>query len=352
MIRIDGSFGEGGGQIISTALALSCITGRPFEIYNIRKGRKKPGLMPQHLTDVRAAKAISGAVVMGDELGSARLSFSPGKVRGGEYCFDVSELKGSAGSVSLVIQSIIPPLALAGKGSRLVIEGGTHVEWSPTFHYLRDVLFPFLSKIGIDASLEIERWGWYPQGGGSVCVHIRPAKRLSPIEMSERGELARIRALSVVSNLPISIAERQRERGLFLLREEGLDADIEIVEAPSPGKGTLFFILAEFDNIRAGFSALGAIGKRAEQVAEEAARDLLDFLGSEGALDPHLADQVIPYLALAEGSSTITTSKITRHLLTNIWVTRKFLPVRAEIEGREGSFGRVRIAPLYSSRIL
>ncbi len=343
MIRIDGSHGEGGGQIVRTALALSCITGRPFEIYNIREGRKKPGLMPQHLTCVRAARTISGAVVEGDELGSARLSFSPGEVSGGKYRFDVSETRGSAGSVSLVIQSILPPLSLAKEGSTVMIKGGTHVEWSPTIHYLRDVLFPLLSKIGIEVSLEIERWGWYPRGGGSVYLHIRPAKRLSPIEMTERGKLTRITALSAVSNLPVSIAKRQCDRGLCLLQENGLDAEIEIVEAPSPGKGTLFFILSEFENIRAGFSALGAIGKRAEEVAEEAVRNFLNFFHSEGALDPHLADQVIPYLALAEGTSTFTTSRITRHLLTNIWVTRIFVPIRLKVDGKEGAFGKIRI---------
>ncbi|MBE9503722.1 MAG: RNA 3'-phosphate cyclase, partial [Proteobacteria bacterium] len=131
-----------------------------------------------------------------------------------------------------------------------MIEGGTHVEWSPTVHYLRDVLFPLLSKIGIKTSLEIDRWGWYPGGGGSVCLHIEPAKRLSPIDITERGKLTRITALSAVSNLPLSIAERQRDRALRLLQEKGLDAEIEIVEAPSPGKGTLFFMLTEFDNIR------------------------------------------------------------------------------------------------------
>ena len=346
MIRIDGSFGEGGGQIVRTALALSCITGKSFEIYNIRKGRKKPGLRPQHLTGVRAAKAISRACGSGDQLDSTKLSFSPGKVRGGEYRFNVSAIRGSAGAVSLVIQSILPPLALAKEGSTVMIEGGTHVEWSPTFHYLRDVLFPLLSKVGIKTSLEIDRWGWYPGGGGSVCLQIQPAKRLSPIDITERGKLANITALSAVSNLPIYIAERQRDRALRLLQEKGLDAEIEIVEAPSPGKGTLFFMLSEFDNIRAGFSALGAIGKRAEQVAEEASRKLLDFLDAEGALDPHLADQIIPYLALAKEPSTITTSKITRHLLTNIWVTGKFLPVAFEIEGREGDAGKIIISPL------
>jgi len=345
MISIDGSFGEGGRQIVRTALALSCITGKPFEIDNIRRGRKKPGLRPQHLTGVRAAQAISGAVIGGDELDSTRLAFSPGEVRGGRYHFDVGAMKGSAGAVSLVMQGILPPLAMAEEESTLVIEGGTHVEWSPTVHYLRDVLFPFLSKIGIRASLNIERWGWYPRGGGLVCLKVKPAKRFSPVEVIARGELVRIAALSALSNLPLSIAERQRDRGLQLLHEKRLEAVTEIVEAPSPGKGTLFFILSDFDNIRAGFSALGAIGKKAEKVGEEAALALIDFLDSDGALDPHLADQVIPYLALAEGSSIFTTSRITRHLLTNIWVTERFLPVTFEIEGREDESGTIRICP-------
>lgn len=347
MLHIDGSYGEGGGQILRTALALSCITGKPFEIHDIRKGGGKPGLQPQHLTGVKAAQIISKADMDGAVLGSQKLTFSPKEVIGGEYSFDVSEIKGSAGSVTLVLQAILPPLVMAGRGSKVTVKGGTHVEWSPPFHYMRDVLLPLLAKVGVKARLEIEKWGWYPIGGGKVELSIGPKigacghTLLQPINATERGRLLHLSGISAVSNLSIFIAERQRDQGNWLLKGAGLGAHIETIDAPSIGKGTFFFILAEFENIKAGFSALGERGKRAEAVAEEAVRQFMEFFNSEGALDPHLADQVIPYLALCKAPSSFTTSKVTRHLLTNAWVTEKFLPVRIRVEGTEGEFGTV-----------
>lgn len=347
MVKIDGSYGEGGGQILRTSLALSCITGKPFEIYDIRKGRKKPGLQPQHLTGVKAAQIISKADMDGAVLGSPKLSFSPKEAIGGEYSFDVSEIKGSAGSVTLVLQAILPPLAMTERGSRVTVKGGTHVEWSPPFHYMRDVLLPLLAKMGVKGCLEIEKWGWYPIGGGIATLTVDPKigayglTPLQPINITKRGRLLNLSGVSAASNLPFSIAERQRDHGNRLLKATGVSANIEVIDAPSIGKGTFFFILAEFENIKAGFSALGERGKRAEAVAEEAVRQFMEFFNSEGALDPHLADQVIPYLALCKAPSSFTTSKVTRHLLTNAWVTGKFLPVRIRVEGTEGEFGSV-----------
>lgn len=345
MIKIDGSHGEGGGQILRTALALSCITKEPFEITDIRKGRKNPGLQPQHLTGVRAAQAISKADVSGAELGSQALTFSPKEVTGGDYLFDVSETKGSAGSVTLVLQTLLPTLCMAKGRSKVTVKGGTHVEWSPPFHYMRDVLLPFLGKIGIKASLEIEKWGWYPIGGGMVTMTVEPAKKLVPLELVKRGRLRNLTGISAVSNLPMIIAERQRDHGNWLLKSAGLSANMETINAPSLGKGSFFFVLAEFENIRSGFSALGERGKRSEEVAEEAVSQFLEYINYEGVLDPHLTDQVIPYLALCRAPSTFTTSRVTGHLLTNAWVTEKFLPVKIEVEGSEGEFGTVSIRP-------
>lgn len=346
MLRIDGSYGEGGGQILRTALALSCITGKPFEIYDIRKARKNPGLQPQHLTGVRAAQAISKADVKGAELGSQKLVFSPHEVTGGEYLFDVSEIKGSAGSVTLVLQAILPPLMMAGNPSRVALKGGTHVAWSPPFHYMRNVLLPFLLKMGVKARLDIDRWGWYPIGGGRASLSVDHFKGLYPTSIRERGRLLSLSGVSAVSNLPLFIAERQRDQGNWLLKAAGLSANIEIIDAPSIGKGTFFFILAEFENIRAGFSALGERGKRAEAVAEEAVKQFLEFLNSEGAVEPHLADQIVPYLALGKAPSSFTTTGVTRHLLTNAWITERFLPVQVEVIGTIGAAGTVLFNPV------
>ena len=346
IIRIDGSIGEGGGQILRTSLALSCLLRVPVELFNIRKARTKPELQPQHLTAVNAAAAVCRAAVEGAHLSSTTVRFSPGPVSGGDYFFDVSEKRGSAGSAPLVLQTILPPLCFANAVSTVAVIGGTHVPWSPTAHYLKDVFLPTLARIGAGADVLLETWGWYPAGGGKVTARIMPRNEALPLVLTERGRLLRLSGSSAVSNLARDIAVRQRDRALKLLSERGLDADIELVNAPSPGKGTLVFLLAEFENVRAGFSALGAIGKRAEEVAVEACRDLFDYLDAGAALDPHLADQVVHYLALTRGASEFTTSRITRHLLTNIRVVRQFIECDIQVTGKEGEAGTVRINPL------
>jgi RNA 3'-terminal phosphate cyclase (ATP) len=346
VIHIDGSFGEGGGQILRTSMALSCVLGKPVEIVNIRRDRMKPGLQPQHLTAVIAAAAISRADVQGAELSSTAIKFLPGPISGGDYVFDVSQKKGSAGSTSLVLQTIILPLCFAERPSSITVLGGTHVPWSPTFHYLKYIFLPILSRINSPIDLNIKKWGWYPAGGGAVTARINPPAEFRPLRITNRGALLRVTGLSATANLPQDIALRQRDRALHALRHKGIEADIEIIEASSPGKGTLVFLQAEFENITAGFDALGAIGKRAEEVAEEACHKLFRHLDASGAVDPHLADQLIPYLALARGDSEFTTSRVTQHLLTNIWAVQQFLDVGIHLEGKEGEGGHITIRTL------
>jgi RNA 3'-terminal phosphate cyclase (ATP) len=341
IFMIDGSYGEGGGQVLRTSLALSCALGKPFEIINIRRERQKPGLQPQHLTAVKAAAAISRARVVGAELSSTELRFSPDEVSGGDYFFDVSEKKGSAGSVTLVLQTALLPLCFADRPSTITVAGGTHVPWSPSFHYLQHVFIPTLSRLGARVDARLERWGWYPAGGGRVAAGISPLKKILPLSVTDRGALVRMSGISAASNLPEGIAVRQRDRAARALLQRGLEADIRIVPAPSPGKGTFLFVLAEFEKAAAGFGALGAIGKRAEEVADESCRELFAYLDGGGALDPRCADQIIPYLALAQGTSEFTTSKITRHLLTNIHVVKQFLDADIIVRGNEGEAGLI-----------
>jgi RNA 3'-terminal phosphate cyclase (ATP) len=344
-LRIDGNYGEGGGQVLRTALSLSSILNKPIQVYNIRKGRKIPGLQPQHLTCVRACRKISSAAVSGDELGSPQIEFAPEKLSGDSFEFDVSEKKGSAGSVSLIIQSLFLPLLFAPRSSSVTLLGGTHVPWSPPYHYLKGVFLPTIARMGCRLKLSLEDWGWYPRGGGKLNARIDPVKELTPLNLTNRGELKTIRGISAVSNLPLSIAERQRDQGLKTLNRAGIDARIDLLDAPSPGKGTILFLLAEFEHTLAGFSALGALRKRAEQVAEEACQEFLEFLRSPAAIDHRLADQLIPYLARASGESTFITSKISSHLLTNIWAVQQFLPVKFRVEGEKGKAGRVTVIP-------
>jgi RNA 3'-terminal phosphate cyclase (ATP) len=345
VISIDGSHGEGGGQILRTALALSCVLGMPFEITAIRKSRKKPGLQPQHLTAVMAAAEISSARVEGAELSSTAIRFAPRAVEGKDYFFDVARKTGSAGSTSLILQTILLPLCLGRQQSTVTVRGGTHVPWSPTFHYLKRVFLPLVARLNAGIDAEIRKWGWYPGGGGEVVAKVQSRTSLRPLSLTDRGRLLFVTGASAVSNLPRSIAMRQRDRAIEILRRKGIEADIGIIEAPSPGKGTVVFLQADFENVTVGFDALGAIGKRAEEVADEACAALLGYGDSSGALDPHLADQVIPYLALADGVSEFTTSCITPHLLTNSWVVRQFLDVAVQVEGNEGGPGRVRVVP-------
>lgn len=343
IIKIDGSYGEGGGQILRTSLSLSVATGQPFEIFDIRKRRKNPGLQPQHLTSVRAAKEISSASVAGDVLGSTTLEFRPEHIKPGAYHFNVAEQRGSAGSSSLVLQAILLPLFFGTEESHVTIEGGTHVAWSPPFHYMDQVLRPLLSPLGFSFSLRIERWGWYPKGGGTIQATILPHRENEkPLEWTDRGSLKGIQGISVVSNLPLSIAERQKEKARKMLSSRGLKADMSLLEAPSPGTGTFFFLKALFENGVAGFSSLGKRGKRAEEVSAEAVNGLLLFLDSKAALDQYSADQMIPYLACLGGKHSFSTSCITQHLLTNIWVTRKFFPeLHFSMEGKVGSPGKI-----------
>jgi RNA 3'-phosphate cyclase len=339
VLEIDGSQGEGGGQILRTALTLSLITARPFRIFNLRARRPKPGLLAQHLKAVEAAAAIAAGKVAGAALGSGTLLFEPGKSRPGAYRFDI----GTAGSTSLVLQTIVLPLSFASDASTVIVTGGTHVPWSPCFHYLQLQWLPTLRAIGFDFDLELELAGFFPRGGGRVRSAIRPKKKLSPLHLVERGPLRRILGLSGVANLPASVAERQSRQALERLAGRSAALTIETVELPSPVRGTMLLLVAEFENSQACFSALGAVGKPAERVADEAVDQLAEFLATDGAIDPFLADQLIVPLAFTSGTSELRPSKITGHVLTNAEIVRKFLPVEIEVLGRAEGPGTIRI---------
>ena len=336
-IEIDGSLGEGGGQILRTALSLSCITGYSFELFNIRKGRKRPGLMPQHVTCVNAAASICHAGVSGNEKGSSELTFVPDRIMPGDYTFDIQ----TAGSCSLVFQTLLPPLILSGKTSDITIKGGTHVPFSPTYDYISDVFLPMLSRTGIKTESSIERYGFYPKGGGEVSFRIHPAATIKGMQLTSRGALLSVHGHSGVSNLPLSIAERQK---MSVMQEMPLsDVDFRVIEVPSYGQGTFVFLKGEYENSFAGFSALGERGKPAETVGREAAEQFIAFHNSSACLDPYLADQMVLYLSLAKEDSSFTTSRITQHLITNLLVIEKFLNIRYEIQGEQDAEGSVKL---------
>lgn len=330
VLVIDGSLGEGGGQILRTALSLSAITGRAIRIDNIRARRRNPGLAAQHVAAVRAVAAICAARVEGDEIGSATLAFSPqGPVAAGDYEFDVAAARegGSAGSATLVLHALVPPLALASGRSSVTVHGGTHVPWSPPFEHFSEVWLATLKRIGLRAGAELCAPGFYPAGGGEIVCHIAGSgsgQSLAPLSLLERGPLERVDGRAVAANLPAHIAQRMAARAAALLREAGILGDIvpERVRAASPG--AVITLTARYRQALAGASSLGEIGKPAEQVAGEAVAALLADHRTGAAVEPHLADQILVPLAFAAAPSRFTVAQATGHLETNAEVIRAF----------------------------
>lgn len=326
MISIDGAWGEGGGQILRTSLALSGITKTGFRIYNIRKGRKKSGLLPQHLAGVKAAAKLCNAKMEGDKLESEVLSFTPGEPRGGKYEFDVAEERPSAGSITLVYQSILPILLFAHTDSEVLVKGGTHVPFSPPYDFFHDIFLDALKKIfGLKVDSTIIRYGFYPVGRGIVLLRVKPISSfpaLDSYDFCKRGALKRLYVRIGISKLSQQIAEREMKEFKRLIPYK-FDEEICEVKAPSPGN--FVFIKSEYENSKAAFSSLGLKGKPAEMVAKEAAKEFLDYDSSEGFFDSYLADQILLFLALTKKPIKFTTNKITSHLKTNAWVVQQFL---------------------------
>lgn len=340
MIGLDGAMGEGGGQILRTALALSAVTARPFEIVNIRANRPKPGLRPQHVEAVRAAARVCSATIEGAQENSARLLFEPGPVRAGRYRFEIR----TAGSACLLLQAVYLPLLFAGEPSRVEIRGGTHVNWSPCYHYLERQWAPWLGRLGIRVTLALKRAGFYPQGGGEMQARIEPVHVMHGIRCLTRGALKELALLSAVGNLPSHIAERQAKRACRRLEKSGLEPRLEIPPAvPAYGKGSFVILTAEYESGRACYSALGARGKPAEKVGEEAARAMVRFLESDAVMDEYLADQILLPLSLIPEESEYSTVCVTNHLRTNAEIIKRFIGARIEVDGALGEAGTVRV---------
>ncbi len=330
-IEIDGSIGEGGGQILRSSLALSLVTGRPFRIRNLRSGREKPGLLRQHLTAVQAAADIGTAQVQGGMLGSQELFFAPGDVRPGSYRFTV----GTAGSATLVLQTVLPALMIATGPSQIVLEGGTHNPFAPPFDFLKRVLLPLLGQMGPGIEAELERPGFYPAGGGRFRVAIQPAARFGRLDILERGEIVRRQACTRVSNLSRRIAERELEvvqRALSWI-PEWLEVE-EIRNATGPGN--VVTVEIESEKIRELFTGFGRREATAERVAEDVVKEVREYLASGTPVGPYLADQLLVPLAIA-GGGEFRTVRPTRHTLTNVEIIRMFLDVEIEVRKEDPS---------------
>jgi len=338
MVIIDGSEGEGGGQVLRTALTLSLITGRPFRMTNIRAKRSKPGLKAQHLQCVRASAKIFAGECEKARKNATEIMFTPGEVKPGSYDFSI----GTAGSTSLLLQTLVLPLAFSG-GGKLTLSGGTHVEWAPIFDYIKLQFLPHLKKLGIYSKASMKTAGFYPKGGGTIVVELEGCEKLQPINMTERGRLRYVSVYTIIGNLPLEIAQRMSRHALKLLGREGIEASEKIIPVPSPGPGICIVVDVKFEGGACCFSVLGKKGRRAEIVATEAVDNFMVFLETNACIDEHLADQLLLPLSLADGESHFTTPKVTHHLLTNAYVIRKFLPVTIEIDGVHELPGSVRI---------
>lgn len=337
MVTIDGSQGEGGGQILRSSLALSLVTGRPFTITNIRAGRKNPGLMRQHLTAVQAAAKVGGAKVKGAEPRSTSLTFEPGAVTPGDYHFVV----GTAGSATLVFQTVLPVLLCASGPSSLRLEGGTHNPWAPPFDFLTRSFLPIVNRMGPTIAAELVRPGFYPAGGGEFTVSITPAPRLTPIELLERGEVTRMSASARVAQVPRSVAER--ELRVISRRLAIADDDLIIDEVKdSRGPGNIVTIEIECEHVAEVFTGFGERGAPAEAVAEKAVQEARRYLSRDVPVGEYLADQLLIPLALA-GGGAFRTHGLSRHAQTNIDVIKAFLDVDFAIEKEESRGSIVRV---------
>ena len=324
MLTIDGSLGEGGGQILRSSLALSMVTRTPFRIENIRANRDPPGLARQHLTAVTSAAQVCAASVDGAALRSRELTFRPNRVAPGDYTFDV----GSAGSTTLVLQTVLPPLLTAAAPSTLTLVGGTHNPFAPPLDFLEHAFLPLINRMGPRVEIALERPGFAPRGGGRLIATVRPAPGLSPIRLDERGPVRRRRAKAVVTAIPRHVAERE----LAVVRDRlaWTPEECEVVELPEAyGPGNIITLEIASDAITEVFTGVGTRGVRAEAVAATAAESAKRYLAANVPVGDCLADQLLLPLALAGGGSYRTLAQ-TRHSATNIEVIRKFLDVTVE----------------------
>ncbi|EDH9426386.1 RNA 3'-terminal phosphate cyclase [Salmonella enterica subsp. enterica serovar Typhimurium] len=327
IIALDGAQGEGGGQILRSALSLSMITGQPFEMSGIRAGRAKPGLLRQHLTAVRAATEICGAQVNGDELGSQQLRFTPGPIRGGEYRFAI----GSAGSCMLVLQTVLPALWFADGSSRVEVHGGTHNQAAPSADFICRVWEPLLARMGISQRTTLIKHGFYPAGGGAAATVVEPAASLRGLTLISRGETLRTTAEALLAAVPYHVGERE----VATLEAHFPQAEKNVVALEGGcGPGNALSLMIQSEQLTELFAVKGT---SAEAVANQVAHEARRYLASPAAVGEHLADQLILPLALA-GEGAFTVARASAHLLTNIAVVERFLPVRFSCEATESGY--------------
>lgn len=333
MLEVDGSRKSGSGTILRTAVALASVLNQPLHIYNIRQKRSQPGLRPQHLEAVLTAAKICDADVKGAELGSQEVWFKPKKIAGGEIEAEI----GTAGSIPMLLLTILPLCAFAQKTVRIhVSKGGTDVRFSPTINYLQHVFLPMLERMGLKSSLTVHKYGYYPKGIGEISLEVKPCQQLRPIRLEKFGGLESVEGVSVCTFLANRrVAERQAKAANEWLRVHGYEAKIRVVNDKSNPvqKGSSLVLWAKTStNVLLGGDAIGELRKSSEKVGREAAENLLEELKAGATVDVHLADMLVPYVALAEGNSVYFSRSMSEHLETNIWLAQKILGVKFHLK--------------------
>lgn len=333
MLDIDGSKKGGSGTILRVAVALSAITKQPLHIFNIRQNRPQPGLKPQHLEAVLTAAKLCSADLEGARTNSRELWFTPKEVRGGRFEAEI----GTAGSIPMLLMTILPICAHAQSAVHVhVSKGGTDVSHSPTINYMRFVALPILRRMGLNATMEVQKYGYYPKGNGEINLTIEPTEKLTPIRLEEFGNIRTMKGMSVCTFLDDrKVAERQAKAANQRLKEEGCTADIQVVNDKSNPlqKGSSITLWAETDTgAIIGADAIGELKKASEKVGDEAAQKLLEEIRYQPTVDLHLADLLIPYVALAQGKSVFLARAISEHLETNIWLAEEILGTSFKIE--------------------
>jgi RNA 3'-terminal phosphate cyclase (ATP) len=340
MIELDGSEGEGGGQILRSALALSILTGRPFKLVNIRANRSKPGLQPQHLMCVRAAGMISSGTYKGGSVGSSVLYFEPGSLKSGNYTFSI----GTAGATALVLHTVYLPLALQGdKPSEITITGGTHNIHAPCYHFLATTWAAYLARLGMKAELEMIQPGFYPRGGGEIRAVIHPCSRIHGLSLLSCPDLTTAGGFSATAELPESVGRKQARRLSARLKAEGVESHFPIEEWEAANPGSVAAVIFRQAPVPPLFFGLGERGKPAESVADDAADEAIAFRDAKAPVDPHSADQLLLPLAFSPDASEYKTSEITRHTTTNVETVQKFVERSIQIEYTEGKSGIVHL---------
>ncbi|HEV2389374.1 MAG TPA: RNA 3'-terminal phosphate cyclase [Nitrososphaerales archaeon] len=334
---MDGSFGEGGGQILRTAVSFSMVLGVPIHVTKIRAGRKVPGLRPQHSATIQILGEICSAEVEGAKVGSTELKFSPGEVRASHGSFNL----GTAASIPLVLQAVIPAVSLMGKSYDMELVGGTDVPWSPTSDYIERVVSPAMKAIGIGFDFKVERRGYYPNGGGRASLHVEPCERVVAVELASQrgeGEGGRPSLVSRCGELPVSVAERQAMAALAVLRARGVEVaerEVRLEDSVSPGSSLLVSLVGE--RCYLGGDSIGARAKPAETVGREAAETFLTAFFTRARADIHLADMLAPVLCLADSPSSILIPYVTEHLRTSLHVAGQFTSADHRFEDRGGA---------------